>query len=141
DVWSLPEQLGVCPPAACSLRCPTCPRFCPSKPQTQAGLDPKFGYFSWNAQNLDRIRVRPMPVPRMAYLLRLFSLILVLMCGRNLTGETPHPIEGVSTSTMGISLRRLSCGTVTSVTGSGQMPVFGADISRSRARILSMTLL
>src|SRR5882724_10165411 len=36
-----------------------------------------------------------MPVPRMAYLLRLFSLILVLMCGRNLAGEIPHPIEGV----------------------------------------------
>jgi hypothetical protein len=73
DVSHLIEQFGVCPPAAFSLRCPTCPRFCPSKPQTQAGLDPKFGYFSWNAQNLDRIRVRPMPVSRMAYLLRLFS--------------------------------------------------------------------
>ena len=36
-----------------------------------------------------------MPAPRMAYLLRLFSLILVLMCGRNLAGEIPHPIEGV----------------------------------------------
>ncbi len=36
-----------------------------------------------------------MPVPRMAYLLRLFSLILVLMCERNLAGETPHAIEGV----------------------------------------------
>ncbi len=31
----------------------------------------------------------------MSYLLRLFSLILVLMCGRNLAGEIPHPIEGV----------------------------------------------
>ena len=58
DVSHLIEQFGVCPPAAFSLRCPTCPRFCPSKPKTQAGLDPKFGYLSWDAQNLDRIRVR-----------------------------------------------------------------------------------
>src|SRR5438093_7967429 len=36
-----------------------------------------------------------MPVPRMAYLLRLSSLILVLMCGRNLAGEIPRLIEGV----------------------------------------------
>jgi hypothetical protein len=31
----------------------------------------------------------------MAYLLRLFSLILILTCGRNLAGEIPYPIEGV----------------------------------------------
>ena len=36
-----------------------------------------------------------MPAPRMVYILRLFSLLLVLVCGRNLAGEIPHPIEGV----------------------------------------------
>src|SRR5437667_6076976 len=57
--------------------------------------------------------------------------------------QARHHIQSkvFTTSTMGISLRRLSCGTATSVTGSGQMPVFGVDIFRSRARILSMTLL
>src|SRR5262245_64929390 len=36
-----------------------------------------------------------MPVLRMVYLLRLLPLIPLLICAGNLTGETPHPIEGV----------------------------------------------
>src|SRR5262245_48259198 len=122
DVSHLIEQFGVCPPAAFSLRCPTCPRFCPSKPQTQAGLG-LCPYREW-----------------LTYCL--FSHSFWFLCAGGISPARHHIQSKVfTTSTMGISLRRLSCGTVTSVTGSGQMPVFGVDISRSRARILSMTLL